>query len=148
MKSPFETTWAFPKFYGGDAVRVEESPQLTENYCRVKLKRVGFIVKNFLCSMNGIGYDDDLQDDIVGTSLVDTTSDCKQFCFSACHERRMVNCFGERTILSRSSTVDFILFYFIFIFSFFPFSIFRTARVRVDWSRCHISHKLMAKSQD
>jgi len=38
--------------------------------------------------------------------------------------------------------------YFIFLFSFFSFSIFRTARVRVDWSRCHISHKLMAKSQD
>ena len=43
------------------------------------------------------------------------------------------------------------LFYFIFLFyfSFFPsFSIFRTAWVRVDWSRCHISHKLMVKSQD
>ena len=39
-------------------------------------------------------------------------------------------------------------FIFIFIFSLFSFSIFRTARVRVDWSRCHISHKLMAKSQD
>ena len=38
--------------------------------------------------------------------------------------------------------------YFIFLFSFFSFSIFRTARVRVDWSHCHISHKLMAKSQD
>jgi len=37
---------------------------------------------------------------------------------------------------------------FIFLFSFFSFSIFRTARVRVDWSRCHISHKLMVKSQD
>ena len=36
----------------------------------------------------------------------------------------------------------------LFYFSFFPFSIFRTARVRVDWSRCHISHKLMEKSQD
>ena len=37
----------------------------------------------------------------------------------------------------------FSLFYF-----YFYFSIFRTAWVRVDWSRCHISHKLMAKSQD
>jgi len=39
-------------------------------------------------------------------------------------------------------------FYFTFLFFSFHFSIFRTARVRVDWSRCHISHKLMAKSQD
>ena len=86
MKSPFETTWAFPKFYGVVTVRDEESPQLTENHCRVKLERVGFTVENFLCSMNGIGYDYDLRDGIVGTGLVDTTPDCKQFCFSACHE--------------------------------------------------------------
>jgi len=39
-------------------------------------------------------------------------------------------------------------FHFYFIFDlFFYFSIFRTARVRVDWSHRHISH-LMAKSQD
>ena len=43
------------------------------------------------------------------------------------------------------------LFYFLFSFSFyftllflFLFSIFRTTRVRVYQSRCHISHKLMA----
>ena len=34
----------------------------------------------------------------------------------------------------------FILFYFIFLF----FSIFRTTRIRVYQSCCHISHKLMA----
>ena len=43
------------------------------------------------------------------------------------------------------SSFYFILFYFSFSFSF---PIFRTARVRVDLSRCHISHELMAKSQD
>ncbi len=86
MKSPFETTWAFPKFYGVVVVRVEEIPQLTENRCRVELERVGSAVKNFLCSVNGIGYNYDLGDGIVGTGLVDTTPDCEQFCFSACHE--------------------------------------------------------------
>jgi len=35
----------------------------------------------------------------------------------------------------------FILLYFTFTFTF---SIFRTTRVRVYQSRCHISHKLMA----
>ena len=39
-------------------------------------------------------------------------------------------------------------FHFILFFFCFCFSIFRTARVRVAWSRCHISHKLMVKSQD
>ena len=43
------------------------------------------------------------------------------------------------------SSFHFILFFFYF---YFYFSIFRTAWVRVDWSRCHISHKLMVKSQD
>ena len=37
------------------------------------------------------------------------------------------------------------LFYFSFYFLFiFPFSIFRITKVRVDQSRCHISHNLMA----
>ena len=52
-------------------------------------------------------------------------------------------------LLSRSLTVDFILFslftlfYFTLLFTFY-FSIFRTTQVRVYQSCCHISHKLMA----
>ena len=38
--------------------------------------------------------------------------------------------------------------YFIFCFLFLLFSIFRTTQVKIYQSRCHISHKLMAKSQD
>ena len=48
-------------------------------------------------------------------------------------------------IVSRSLMVDFILSS---LFTLFYFSIFRTTRVRGYQSRCHISHKLMAKSQD
>ena len=56
-------------------------------------------------------------------------------------------------IVSRSLMVDFILFppfilFFFYFYFYFSFSIFRTAQVRVDWSCCHISHKLIAKSQD
>jgi len=64
----------------------------------MELVGVGFVVKNFLSGMNGIGYDYDLGDTIDGAGLVDTTSDCKQFCFSACHKRSMVNGPGERAI--------------------------------------------------
>jgi len=54
---------------------------------------------------------------------------------------------GKSYLLSLQ-TVDlgflYFTFYFYFIFDlFFYFSIFRTTRVRVDWSRCHISHNLM-----
>ena len=48
--------------------------------------------------MDGIGYDDDLRDEIVGVGLVDTTPNGKQFHLSACHEWSMMNCFGERVI--------------------------------------------------
>jgi len=64
----------------------------------MELVGVGFVVKDFLCSVNGIGYDYDLGDTINRTGLVDTTPDCKQFCFSACHKRSMVNSLGERAI--------------------------------------------------
>ena len=56
--------------------------------------------------------------------------------------------------MSRSLTVDFIFYflfslYFFFLFFLFLFlSIFRTTRVRIYQSHCHISHKLMARSQD
>ena len=39
-------------------------------------------------------------------------------------------------------------FYFILLYFSFSFSIFRTAQVRGYQSRCHISHNLMAQSQD
>jgi len=42
----------------------------------------------------------------------------------------------------------FLFTLFFFYFSFLFFSIFRTTWVRVYQSCCHISHKLMAKSQD
>ena len=47
---------------------------------------MGFVVENFLSSVNGIGYNYDLGDTIDGAGLVDTTPDCKQFYFSACHK--------------------------------------------------------------
>ena len=56
----------------------------------------------------------------------------------------------KRGIMSSLQTVDLVLSILLFIFIFllfcfiFIFSIFRTTRVRVDRSRCHISHNLMA----
>ena len=61
--------------------------------------------------------------------------------------------FSKMLCLSRLLTIDLIfIFHFLFYFSvsflFLSFSIFRTTWVRGYQSRCHISHKLMAKSQD
>ena len=48
--------------------------------------------------MDGISYDNDLRDEIIGAGLVDTTPNGEQFCLSACHKQSMMNCFGERAI--------------------------------------------------
>ena len=57
--------------------------------------------------------------------------------------------FAGRSAVSSSHMVDLVfLFHSLFLFFisvlFFYFSIFRIMRVRVDRSRCHISHNLMA----
>ena len=65
--------------------------------------------------------------------------------------RPLVNYINRVAMLSRLLTMDLIFIfisYFIFIFLFFSFSIFRTTRVRGYQSRCHISHNLMAQSQN
>jgi len=50
--------------------------------------------------------------------------------------------------MSSSQIINLAFLYFIFHFDFhavlfFYFSIFRTTRVKVDQSHCHISHNLM-----
>ena len=55
-------------------------------------------VKNFLSGMNGISYNDDLQDVIFGASLVDAASNGEQFSFSTCYKRSVMDGFSEGTI--------------------------------------------------
>jgi len=55
----------------------------------------------------------------------------------------------KRRIMSRSLIVDFTLFFFLFILFYFILfyfiSIFRTTRVRVYQSRCHIKSQVDGK---
>ena len=95
MKPPFKVAWTFPKFNGVVAVRVEEALQLTENCCSMGLEGMRFAVKYFLCSMNGVHYNDNLGDVFFSAGLADTTSDGKQFCLRACYECCIIHCFGE-----------------------------------------------------
>ena len=60
MKSPLEATWIFPKFYGVVRIRAEEFLQLAKNCNGVELIWMGVAVENFLSSVNGISYDNDL----------------------------------------------------------------------------------------
>jgi len=55
-------------------------------------------VKYFPCSVDGVCYDDDLEDDFIGAGLIDATPDGEKFCLCACHKQSMVHCLGEQTI--------------------------------------------------
>jgi len=98
MKSPLKAAWTFPKFYSVVGIRVEKLLQLTKNCNGVELVGMGVTVKIFLSGMNGISYNDDLRDVILGAGLVDATSDGKQFSFSACYKQSVMDSFGEGTI--------------------------------------------------
>ena len=98
MKSPLKVAWTFPEFYSVVGIRVEKLLQLTKNCNGVELVGMEVTVENFLSSMNGISYDNDLQDVILGAGLVDAASDGEQFSFSACYKRSVMDGFGEGTI--------------------------------------------------
>ena len=86
MKSPLKVARTFPKFYSVVRIRVEKFLQLTKNCNRVKLVGMEVAVENFLSSVNGISYNDDLRDVILRVGLVDATPDGEQFRFSACYK--------------------------------------------------------------
>ena len=83
MKSLLKSTRTFPIFDRIVEIRVEKFLQLTKNCNRVKLVGMEVAVENFLSSVNGISYNDDLRDVILRVGLVDAAPDGEQFHFSA-----------------------------------------------------------------
>ena len=84
MKSLLKVARTFPEFYRVVEIRVEKFLQLLKNHNGMKMIGMGVTVKNFLSSVDGISYNDDLRDVILGAGLVDAASDGEQFRFSAC----------------------------------------------------------------
>jgi len=91
-------TGTLPKFDGVVLVFGEEPTQFLEDGCCVELIWMGFTVKDFLCSVNGIGNNDDFGYVIFAAYLVDTASDGKKFCFSTRDISCMVNCLCQRVV--------------------------------------------------
>ena len=99
MESPFEITGTLPEFDGVVLVFSKEPTQFLEDgYC-VELIWIGFTVKDFLCSVNGIGNDNNFGYVLFAVCLVDTASDSKKFCFSTHDVCCMVNCLCQRVIV-------------------------------------------------
>jgi len=98
MKSPLKVAQTFPEFYRVVEIRVEKFLQLPKNRNGMKMIGMGVAVENFLSGVDGISYDDDLRDVILGAGLVDAAPDGEQFRFSACYKRSMMDGFGKGTI--------------------------------------------------
>ena len=63
------------------------------------LIRVRSAVEDFLCSMDGIRYDDDFGHVGDIASLINATSYCKKFCLCASDKGSVVDSFDKRTIV-------------------------------------------------
>ena len=98
VKSPFKTTRAFPKFNGIFVIFVKKMTQLTKNGHGVRLEWMQFAVEYFLCSMNGIGDDEDFRHVFFDAGLIDAASNSEQFRFRACYKCSMMNRFDKRII--------------------------------------------------
>jgi len=98
MKSLFEATRAFPKFNGIFTIFDKEISQFVKNGHSVRLKWMRFAIKYFLRSMDGISDDNNFWHVFFNAGLINAASNCEQFCFCACYEHCMVNCFDERLI--------------------------------------------------
>ena len=99
MESPFETTRTLPEFDRVVLVFSKEPMQFLEDGCCIELIWVGFTVKDFLCSMNGIGNDDNFEYVLFAAYLVDTASDGKKFCFIARDIYCMVNHLCQKMVV-------------------------------------------------
>jgi len=55
-------------------------------------------IEYLLSYMNGVGDDDDFGDVFLVAGLINTTSDSKEFHFSAGDKGYMMNCFDQRLV--------------------------------------------------
>jgi len=106
-------------------------------------------INHLSCTATSLLIDNQGAISLIKNGLSSEYSKHIELCYYFICEKFANGTIAAKYILSRSLTVDFILFslFILFYFSFlfpFSFSIFRATWVRGYQSRCHISHKLMA----
>ena len=92
-------TGTLPEFNGVVLVFSKEPTQFLEDGCCVELIWMGFTIKDFICSVNGISNNDNFEYVLFATYLVNTASDGKKFCFSAHDVYCMVNRLCQRVVV-------------------------------------------------
>ena len=82
MESLFAMTWTIPELDRIIVIFDKKLPKFTENYRYMNLVRIQWWIKNSLSNMNRICDDNDSTGIGKTSSLVNTTSYCKELCFS------------------------------------------------------------------
>ena len=99
MKIPFETARVFPKLYVILLAFGEELSKFFKDSSGMDLIWMQFYIEYLFGRVDGVGDDNYFRNFFFVTGLVKTTSNCKEFCFSASDEDHMVNCFNKRFVL-------------------------------------------------
>ena len=92
-------TRALPKFDQILLMTQEECTKFIENCSCMNLVQMGWWVENLFSHVNWICDDNDFWNIVVICSLIDTTSDSKQFSFCACDVNCMIKSFCNRSVV-------------------------------------------------
>jgi len=92
MEVPLESTRALPKFNMISLALGEELPKFFKDSCSMNLIWVRFCIKYLLGCMDGVSDDNDFRYIFFVASLIKSTSNREEFCFSAGDVGCMMNC--------------------------------------------------------
>ena len=98
MKSPPESTRAFPKFNVISLVGSKKLPKFIKDGRYVDLIWMGLGIEYFLGHMNGVSDDNDFGDVFFAACLANTASNSKKFCFCAGDKGHVMNCLDQRLV--------------------------------------------------
>jgi len=98
VKSPSESTRAFPKFNVIFLAGSKKLPKFIKDGRHVDLIQMGLGIKYLLSRMNGVSDDDDFRDVFFAASLANATSNSEKFHFCAGDKGHMMNCLDQRLV--------------------------------------------------
>ena len=99
MESLPELTRVFPKFNVVFLAFSKKLPKFIKDDKRVDLIWMGLGIEYLLSRMNGVSDDNDLRNICFVTSLVNTVSNSKEFCFCAGDKGCVMNHLDQRLVM-------------------------------------------------
>jgi len=93
VKVPVKLAGTLPEFNRIALIFGENLMEIAKDGHSLTLVRVRRCVEYFISCMDGISNNNNFGNILLGTCLIDTTPDRKEFCFSGCDKDSMVQCF-------------------------------------------------------